>query len=240
MASINVVSAMETWARWRANGCRRVPMDPDLGAAISCMTGKLLTGMGTTICPICKGEGRAPGYRLRVAAQWVDPCPQCSGWGRSRSGDLEAMKRSRTIDCPDCVDDYGVSRGEVNGRTCMTCKGSTKKVMVLFFQVNPASINATRFVGANEDDDPMSQMIDRTVAEWAVRMETLLFHTVAVIEYAIGGTQEYKAREAQRYFRRATNYREKLDVSQPLYSVTLDKVHSMVDRQIHKMLDTRP
>lgn len=229
--NIDVVSQLEQWARWRSNGCRAI-----YGGGVPCMTGKLLAGMGTSICHVCKGEGRAPGFRVGVAAAFVDPCPQCSGWGRTRSGDLDAMKRTRTIDCPDCQDAFGVAIGEVNGRTCITCKGSKRKQLVLFFQVNPASISTTRFVGANEDDDPISQMIDRTVAGWQMRDETLWFYIVTVVEYAIGGTQQYKADSAQRYFRRLTNYRSRSQMSQAWYSKNLKMAHTIIERKLQEMI----
>lgn len=242
MRAIDVEYHLERWARWRANGCRRVVTDPVVGVAIPSLTGKIIQGMGTGVCPSCKGEGRMPGWKIKSELAFIDPCPQCNGWGRVASGDLGSHYRSRTIPCYDCGGHYKDrqlvrGKGEINGRTCIKCKSAGVREWT-FEQVNPASIRTTIYAGANEDSDPISMMIDRTVAGWKTRDETVWFHIVTVIEYAIGGTQEYKAEAAQRHYRRATNYRGTMKISRSWYAKNLAMAHTIIERCVREMLDT--
>lgn len=232
-AMIDVVWYMEQWARWRVNDCRTLH-----GSAPVCMTGKLLSGMGTGICPSCKGAGRMPCWLAGSKAEFIDPCPTCHGWGRARSGDLQALEHIETNDCAYCKDEHGISRGEVNGVTCFKCHGIAKRIDISL-HVNPAGIRGTRFNGANEDGDPISMMIDRTVAGWQTRDETIWFHIVSIIEYAMGGTQEHKADAARRHYRRMTNYRKIKNISQSWYTKNLHLAHSVIERKLHEMLDSQ-
>jgi hypothetical protein len=228
---LHVVSFMEHWARWRSNGCHGPALN------IPSLTGKLMDGMRSTRCPACSGEGRMPGWKIGSELAWIDPCPQCNGWGKIR-GDLHVKQRTRTIDCPDCYDkEKDASLGEVQGRTCHRCRGSSERVFV-FLQVNPAGISATRYAGANEDDDPISMMIDRNVAGWRNDHKTIMFHLVTIVEYTVGGTQAHKAETAKRYYRRLTNYKRSKEISQSWFSRTLDAAHVLIEVKLARMLDT--
>ncbi len=70
------IECVEQWARWRI-----YRVGNDLGWPKRDSIGKAMSGVPSTRCPICKGEGRAPGHRVGSEARWVDPCPQCNGKG---------------------------------------------------------------------------------------------------------------------------------------------------------------
>lgn len=217
---MDAVPYMWRWAEWRKNGCHGRAW-PTMS-----MTGKIMQGMRSTVCPSCRGEGRMPGWRIDSDLAWIDPCPQCHGWGKV-SGDLEAETRTSTIPCFDCGGTYRHRRmvpgkGDLNGMTCIKCRGSGVRLKE-FERINPASIRATRFVGANEDDDPPSMMIDRTVAGWSAYDGTWWFHKIAVVEYAVGGTQEMKG--------------SRLGCSQAFYARTLRLVHAAIEERLLAMFE---
>lgn len=232
LSAINVARYMERWARWRDNGCRSPVVSGE--ARIPSIIGKIMDGMKSTKCPACNGEGRMPGHKIGSDLPWIDPCPQCNGWGKVR-GYIKTPSK-RTIKCPDCMDDQGYSKGEIDGRTCIRCSGSGRRV-IDYFKVNPASIPVTRRHGSNEQIDPISMMIDRTVASWRAHEHTMLFHIVAIIEYSVPGGQTSKAELARRYYRRLTNYRKEKKISQVCYSRSLSMVHRMIESKLASMLD---
>jgi len=92
-----------------------------------------------------------------------------------------------------CVDPIsGKSTGEIRGATCHRCFGSGWRQLIVL-RVNPAGISGTRYFGVNEDPDPVSATIDRTVAGWSQSNLTYWLYRVVLMQYASGGTQETKA-----------------------------------------------
>ena len=184
----DVKSYLDRWVRWGIG----VPMYQ------RSILGKIMDGLGSTMCPACRGQGRAPGFRCGSAATWVDPCPQCNGLGRVRA-ELTARIQTRTRACPICktTDSGGnvYSSGEIAGRTCACCRG-VGKLLHISVQVNPAGIRGTRYHGINEDDDPVSEAIDRLVSSWLQHDPTVWWNKVILEEHLCGGlcTQEVRAR----------------------------------------------
>lgn len=154
---------MEGWARWRHYR---------YGGFGKTMTEKFIEGMPGTRCPGCGGSGKN--------AKQV--CETCFGKG-SVNMDPGAHK-VRVTPCTQC------ERGEINGRTCIVCRGSGYRTVV-DIKVNPAHIRSTY----QTPDDPISQRIDRLVCEMRQRKALLGYHFVVWAEYcdARGGTQAIKA-----------------------------------------------
>lgn len=165
---------LERWARWRH--FRH-------GGYGKTMTEKFLEGMPGTRCPACGGQGK----RGRI------DCEPCGGSGRVR---LETKIPQPIITpcrhCFVCVNDRGEGRstGEINGRTCIHCRGSGVR-LVTENKVNPAHIRSTYLA----PDDPVSQRIDRLVCELRRRDVLLGYYFVVWAEYcdSRGGTQAIKA-----------------------------------------------
>lgn len=181
-SEIDVKAYCERWVRWAFGGRM---------AKVS-ITGKLMDGMRSTVCPTCKGRRRVEGWKVGSTAQWVDPCPVCGGEGHVR-GELESESHYRVLACDICVDEKGEPTGEFAGLTCFRCGGHKRRVQV-FEKVHPAGIRATRYYGANEDDDPISLLIDRTIAGWHQTNATYWLAEIIIMEYTERGTQEAKAR----------------------------------------------
>lgn len=211
MREVTAQQAFERWARWRVGGVANV----SAYSQMSSLTGRLLDGMRSTTCPDCRGEGRMPGHRVGSAMAFIDPCPSCNGLGRIK-GDLQAKRSVSRERCEVCYDkDAERSTGEVNGRTCVHCRGRGERIHVEL-EVNPAAIKGTRYYGANEDPDPVSMLIDRLVVAWAMT-DGSAYHAaiyrVVMAEYCCvdvrnsrvlrSGTQEAKADElnlSRRFF----------------------------------------
>ena len=89
-----------------------------------------------------------------------------------------------TVVCTAC------EQGEVNGRTCVICRGSGQRTVVEH-KINPAHIRSTFRI----PDDPLSQRIDRLVCELRRRHQLLGYWFVVDMEYCDnrGGTQALKA-----------------------------------------------
>lgn len=187
--TIDVRVAFERWARWRVSGA---PLT--VGSSNATLTGRLLDGLRSTLCPDCKGARRIEGKRVGLNVEWIDPCPRCCGEGRIK-GDLRPNEDHTTVACTACVvifDGKPKSTGEINGRTCHKCCGSGTRVIAQL-EVNPAGIRGTRYHGANEDVDPISALLDRTVAAWSQTNLTFWLYRVVIVEYCEWGTQEEKA-----------------------------------------------
>jgi len=154
---------LERWARWRH--FRH-------GGYGKTMTEKFLEGMPGTRCPACGGHGK----RGRL------DCEPCGGSGRVQLAAKAA--RPITLLCPHC------QRGEVEGRTCIHCRGSGVRT-IIENKVNPAHIRSTYLA----PDDPVSQRIDRLVCELRRRDVLLGYYFVVWAEYcdSRGGTQAIKA-----------------------------------------------
>ena len=123
---------------------------------------RVLEGMPGTNCPTCAGKGRAPGALIGRKGTFI-ACPTCGGSGRVK---LDATDhRVRTSDCQQCHvqrpgEKQGRSTGEINGRTCIHCRG-TGQIVHETDKVNPAFITSTY----REPDHPTYQRIDRLVCE---------------------------------------------------------------------------
>lgn len=154
---------MEQWARWRHYRW---------GGYGKTLTEKFIEGMPGTRCPACGGRGKR-GHEV---------CATCGGAGQARL-DQSTARPVITV-CPLC------KRGEINGRTCMRCRGSGVRAMVNL-KINPAHIRSTY----QTPDDPVSQRIDRLVCELRRRDELLGYWFVVWAEYCDtrGGTQASKA-----------------------------------------------
>jgi len=205
--SVDVPHYCERWARW-AHGAR---------GACQPVTGKLMGALVSTLCPTCRGHRRVEGWRVGSAAAWVDPCPDCGGTGKV-DGSLEAERGFLIVECGLCqrhVDPAtGKGRWMFKGEICFRCAGK-KKYRIATLKINPAGIRSTRYFGANEDDDPTSMLIDRTISFWRSRDATFWLGEILVMEYTENGTQEAKARSRR--------------LSQAWYSKTLNGAHGYLE-----------
>lgn len=169
---------MEGWARWRHY------RHAGYGKTI---LQRVLEGMPGTNCPTCAGSGRAPGALIGRKGTFI-ACPTCGGNGRVK---LDASDHQlRTRPCPHCrLPGERESRGEVNGRTCIPCRGTGVLVRETD-KVNPAFITSTY----REPDHPTYQRIDRLVCELRRRDHLLSYYFVVHSEYCDArGTQAMKA-----------------------------------------------
>lgn len=159
---------LERWARWRHYR---------YGGYGKTLTEKLIEGMPGTRCPSCSGSGKR--------AKQV--CGTCYGAGHVHM--LPETDRVRVTACTHCLV-KGKSLGEINGRTCVVCRGSGVRTTVEN-KVNPAHIRSTY----QSPDDPVSQRIDRLVCEMRQREVLLGYFFVVWAEYcdARGGTQASRA-----------------------------------------------
>jgi hypothetical protein len=196
--SVDVPHYCERWARW-AHGAR---------GACQPVTGKLMGRLVSTLCPTCSGRTRVEGWKVGSTHAWVAPCPDCGGTGKV-DGSLEAERGFEVYACRLCD-----ARGKFMGETCFRCAGR-KKYRIATLKINPAGIRSTRYAGANEDDDPVSMLIDRTISFWRARDSTFWFGEILVMEYTENGTQEAKARSRR--------------LSQVWYTRTLRKAHELLE-----------
>lgn len=173
---------LERWARWRHYR---------YGGYGKTLTEKFIEGMPGTHCPTCGGKGK----------RGKQTCGTCYGAG---SVDLlPGTDRVRNTPCLHCQV-KGKSLGEINGRTCVVCRGSGVRTVVEN-KVNPAHIRSTY----QSPDDPISQRIDRLVCELRQREVLLGYFFVVWAEYcdARGGTE---ASRAQRLLLTPPCYRKRL------------------------------
>lgn len=201
---VDAREALERWARWRIGGARFY------GGSLHSLTGKLLNGLRWVACPSCEGKGKVPEF---------DPCPRCGGECIVKAAGLEADRGVSNTPCTGCLapDPHTGElkpTGEANGNTCNQCRGSKIRTRTTL-RVNPAGINGTRYYGANEDADPVSLLIDRTVSGWALLPLTYWLHRVVIAEYCLSGTQEMKA--------------AKLGHNQPYFSKKLVDAHQRIE-----------
>lgn len=176
----NIRDLMEGWSRYRRNHSN--------GAYGKTILQRVLEGMPGTGCPTCAGKGRAAGALIGLKGTFI-PCPTCGGSGRVK---LDATDHQvRTWHCPHCrIPGEVESRGEINGRTCIPCRG-TGLIVRETDKVNPAFITSTYL----EPDHPTYQRIDRLVCEFKQRDSLLGYYFVIYQEFidGRGGTQAMKA-----------------------------------------------
>ncbi len=154
---------LEGWAHWRHYRN---------GGYGKTMTEKFIEGMPGTRCPACAGRGK----------RGHDTCATCHGAGQVHLAPA-SHEVSITV-CPRC------ERGEINGRTCVACRGSGYRTTIEA-KINPAHIRSTY----QSPDYPIYERIDRLVCELRRRDQLLGYYFVIWAEYcdSRGGTQAIKA-----------------------------------------------
>lgn len=178
---IDVRHYLERWARW--------PTEVRGFAAVGyggCTTiGRLLSGKRMKVCSLCHGEKRIAGKRVGVKYPII-VCPTCNGFGYEEAT-LKIESRPRLVDCHACrtYDErskrYRSTGLLPDGRTCHKCHGG-KRIEEQRL-VHPATIPGTLRFGADIDPDPVSAMLDRTIAGWQHTNATYWLHVVVVMEY---------------------------------------------------------
>lgn len=234
---IDVRHYLEQWARWPT--VLRSSSSGYNGTVI----GRLVSGKRMRVCTLCEGERRIPGKRVGVKHPII-VCPRCNGEG-NEAATLDTDGRQRLVRCEVCKPAEGDSTarpGEINGRTCVPCRGSGWRRLLVEacdcqggkaadgsvcgrckgstiapvkeHLVHPATISGTRYYGANTDPDPVSALLDRTIAGWAQSNLTYWLNAVVLMEYrceylgravGVGLTQGDKAevmRVSDRWYRR--------------------------------------
>lgn len=185
---------MDRWSRYRRT--------QRLGGFGKTILQRVLEGMPGTGCPTCAGKGRAAGALIGRKGTFI-ACPTCGGSGRVKLDTTDHQVRTRR--CPHChVPPERDSRGEINGRTCIHCRGTGVRVTETD-KVNPAFITSTYV----EPDHPTYERIDRLVCEFRRRPELEGYWYVVNAEYCDhrGGTQAIKA---QRMLITPDSYRKRL------------------------------
>lgn len=178
--SDSIRDLMEGWSRYRRNHSN--------GGYGKTILQRVLEGMPGTGCPTCAGKGRAAGALIGRKGTFI-PCPTCGGTGRVKLDATDHQVRTRR--CEHCLHPYErESRGEINGRTCIYCRG-TGLIVRETDKVNPAFITSTYC----ESDHPTYQRIDRLVCEFRQRDVLLGYYFVIYYEYidSCGGNQRMKA-----------------------------------------------
>jgi hypothetical protein len=181
-----IQETLEGWARWRHDKNR-------IGWPDKSITGKLLESMPGTYCPTCGGEGKAQGSKIGATYGYII-CPTCGGNGRVKM-ELAPNTYIKIETCPHC------KRGEVNGKTCIKCRGSGV-IEINNIKINPASIKQT---ARAEPSHAVGELIDKTLCEWAASPLTHKRFLVVVYEYTRLGRKQDKARKigiSDRHYRR--------------------------------------
>lgn len=171
---------MDRWSRYRRT--------QRLGGFGKTILQRVLEGMPGTGCPTCAGKGRAAGALIGRKGTFI-ACPTCGGSGRVKLDATDHQVRTRR--CSHChVPHERDSRGEINGRTCIHCRGTGVRVTETD-KVNPAFITSTYV----EPDHPTYERIDRLVCEFRRRPQLLGYWFVVDAEYCDhrGGTPAIKA-----------------------------------------------
>lgn len=176
---IDVRHYLEQWARWPT------VLRGSSGGIGGNVIGRLMSGKRMRVCSLCHGEKRIPGKLVGVKHP-VIVCPRCNAEG-SEPATLKSDRRPTVTPCEHCrtYDEQSKryrSTGELpDGRVCHMCQGGKRTIIEL--HVHPATISGTRYYGANTDPDPVSALLDRTVAGWAQTNLTYWLHAVVMMEY---------------------------------------------------------
>lgn len=217
---IDVRHYLEQWARWPT------VLRGSSGGIGGTVIGRLVSGKRMRVCTLCHGEKRVAGKLVGVKHP-VIVCPRCNGEGYEPAT-LKSDKHPKLMPCEYCrvFDEQSKryrSTGELpNGRPCHKCQGGKRTIIELY--VHPATISGTRYYGANTDPDPVSALLDRTIAGWAQTNLTYWLHAVVMMEYrnqylgrlvAGGMTQGDKA--------------EAMHVSRPWYTRNLSEAHRRIE-----------
>lgn len=164
---IAVTEMMNRWARWRLSYKK---------AYGTTVLERLLNGMPGTNCPMCHG-------RKSLADHPV--CPTCSGTGRIKA--KPKMERISNVACKKCRKD-GKSTGQIDGRTCLACKGSGR-IFRMKVEINPAFIHSPYV----QKTDGVSERIELIMYRLGRQPRTQGYYHVLAQEYTRLGTPEVKA-----------------------------------------------
>lgn len=166
----DIVEVMEGWGQWL-----RTPGGIELGYGGNVIA-RLISGMPSTRCPTCGGEGWA--YKeLPDKSRKRVICWTCEGACRVN---LKPAVSKTSRACQHC------KNGEIDGRTCHHCRGSGRIIgNSSAHKVNPAAIPSTR----GPKDDSLYLRVDRVVCHLPH-----LHQVVAWQEYIANGRQEDKCR----------------------------------------------
>ena len=151
--TISIIKIMERWGEWVLSDRREYRQA--LGIPISSI-GRAQQFSNHVKCPACKGEGS---HIVEIKKQMLrEDCRTCGGAGSVLLKPI-AIKQQRK--CPHCKDDFGVSRGEKSGRTCLHCRGAgVIEHQTPGNKIVPAFIRAE---GQRRDPDDISPRVDRLV-----------------------------------------------------------------------------
>lgn len=239
---IDVRHYLEQWARWPT------VLRGSSGGIGGTVIGRLVSGKRLRVCTLCHGEKRIPGKLVGVKHP-VIVCPQCNAEGYEPAT-LDTESRQNLVRCEVCK--HSGRPGEINGRTCLPCRGSgwrrrlveacecqggknadgsvcrrcngTMVAPVKERLVHPATISGTRYYGANTDPDPVSALLDRTIAGWAQTNLTHWLHAVVMMEYR----NEYLGRPVAGGMTQADKA-EAMHVSRPWYTRNLSEAHRRIE-----------
>lgn len=175
-----IVEVLEDWARWRAGGARSRNNNTTVLA-------RMMSGLPSTRCPECKGEGMVPRERPDGSRRYVI-CPECEGSCRIR---LKPTKSNPERACPACQTSDGagrkISTGEIDGRTCHKCHGSARvRGESIHHKVNPALIPSTKH-GSNPTEDALFIRVESAICALPELHQLVIFQ-----EYCRIGRQEDK------------------------------------------------
>lgn len=183
------LAAMEEWSRWRCAGAYGAVW---MGGSGGGLLGRLQSGKRVRTCPRCEGTRRiaVPGYKN------TRRCPRCRGAGELLE-DLATISRTSNRTCRACevvIEGVRRSTGEINGKTCIFCGGSGRRI-VTERTVHPASIAGTVIYGTVGQSNPVCSLISAEVLRWAQQDATLWWHYIVLEEYqpADNRTREQRA-----------------------------------------------
>jgi hypothetical protein len=194
---------MNQWARWR------LTYRKGYGTTV---LERLLAGMPGTKCPTCQGRGWTIAYPT---------CPTCVGIGRIKARPMTELVTNRACKTCEVKDEYGnrKSTGEVNGITCLRCKGSGRVVRI-FAKINPAFIPTTWNLRIDDD----SARIEVAMHELSERPRMQSYYFILLQEYTRLGTPEVKA--------------ERMHISHEYYRKLLQRAHDRMAFELGMMRGT--
>lgn len=153
MRADNIEEIMKNWGKWVRSDRK------DYKRALNVPTpwiGRAQRFTRSVNCPTCRGKGLVV-VEVNKKMQRVT-CRRCAG---ACSIVLNPLLASQKRKCTHCVTPSGSSSGEINGRTCIHCRGSgvvartTQSTLIV-----PAFIRAE---GERADKDDISWRVDRVV-----------------------------------------------------------------------------
>lgn len=210
----STIEAMWQWVAYRSSG--------DYGAISgiygtgSNLLGRLQNGKRFQVCKRCNGDGRipVPGYKVRQR------CPVCKG-ARYFFEDLAPIDEAKPVACKTCeVIEYGVARstGEVNGATCISCRGSGERIETKR-TVHPALIPGTRRY-SRATIDMRSALINQLVFSWEANDATFWWHHVVLSKYRPADQRTDEAKAAE------------MGLSKSFFSKCLKRAHLAVQERL--------